>query len=147
MLISTRSRYGFRALAQLARRSADSPVSLSTIADDEYIPIRYLEQIFGKLRSAGIVCGRRGPGGGYVLCRPPDEISLLEIVDILEKNFLPVDCLDDAKDCASRIDPVTRICALQETCVTRPLWVAMRKSYRDFLHKHTIEDLIRHRIN
>ena len=146
MLISTRSRYGFRALAQLARRGHESPVSLSSIAEDELIPIRYLEQIFGKLRSAGIVCGRRGPGGGYVLCKPPSEITLLEVVEILEKNFLPVDCLDDAKDCAARVDPVTRICALQENCVTRPLWMTMRKSYKDFLQNHSIEDLIQGRL-
>ncbi len=146
MLISTRSRYGFRALAQLARREDDTPVSLSSIAEKELIPIRYLEQIFGKLRSAGIVCGRRGPGGGYVLCKPSREITLLEVVEVLEKNFLPVDCLDDAKDCTSRVDPVTRICALQERCVTRPLWIMMRKSYKDFLRNHSIEDLIQGRL-
>jgi Rrf2 family protein len=146
MLISTRSRYGFRALAQLARYENHNPVSLSTIAGEELIPIRYLEQIFGKLRSAGIVCGRRGPGGGYVLCRPPREINLLEVVDTLEKNFLPVDCLDDSKDCAGRIDPRTRICVLQGRCVTRPLWMAMRKSYRDYLRNHSLDDLIQGRL-
>jgi Rrf2 family iron-sulfur cluster assembly transcriptional regulator len=146
MLISTRSRYGFRALAQLARRHSSGPISLSAIAEEEMIPIRYLEQIFGKLRSAGLVTGRRGPGGGYTLCRPAREISLLEVVEILEKTFLPVDCLDDGNECATRIDPVTRTCALQETCVTRPLWIAMRKTYTDFLQKHTIEDLVRKRI-
>ncbi len=146
MLISTRSRYGFRALAQLARREHGNPISLSSIAEEELIPIRYLEQIFGKLRSAGIVCGRRGPGGGYVLCKLSRDITLLEVVEILEKNFLPVDCLDDAKDCAARVDPVTRICALQETCVTRPLWITMRKSYKDFLRSHSIVDLIQGRL-
>jgi Rrf2 family iron-sulfur cluster assembly transcriptional regulator len=146
MLISTRSRYGFRALAQLARKERVKPVSLASIAEDELIPIRYLEQIFGKLRASGIVSGRRGPGGGYVLCRPPGEITLLEVVEILEKNFLPVDCLDDAKDCAARIDPATRICVLQEGCVTRPLWMMMRKSYKDFLRANTIEDLINGRL-
>jgi Rrf2 family protein len=147
MLISTRSRYGFRALAQLARNQSSGPVSLSAIAEDELIPIRYLEQIFGKLRSAGLVAGRRGPGGGYMLCRSADEITLLEVVEILEKNFLPVDCLDDSGECAARVDPETRICSLQETCVTRPLWIAMRARYKDFLGRHSIEDLILYRID
>jgi Rrf2 family iron-sulfur cluster assembly transcriptional regulator len=146
MLISTRSRYGFRALAQLARKRDGVPVSLSRIAEDEMVPIRYLEQIFGKLRASGIVAGRRGPGGGYVLCRPPGEITLLEVVEILEKNFLPVDCLDDSNECGVRIDPETRTCVLQDRCVTRPLWMMMRTGYQEFLRSNSLEDLLQGRL-
>ena len=146
MLISTRSRYGIRALTQLAKRENVQPVSLSSIAEAELIPIRYLEQIFGKLRTAGIVCGRRGPGGGYVLCRPPAEITLFDVVSALEKDFLPVDCLHESAECVGRRDPGSTDCVLQEQCLTRVLWITMRKGYRNYLSKHTIEDLIMRRL-
>jgi len=147
MLISTRSRYGIRALTQLAKRDNVEPVSLSSIAESELIPIRYLEQIFGKLRSAGIVCGRRGPGGGYVLCRPPTEITLFDVVSALEKDFLPVDCLQESSECVGRREPGSKQCVLQDQCLTRVLWITMRTGYRNYLSSHTIEDLIMRRLS
>jgi len=141
MLISTRSRYGIRALTQLAKRDNVQPVSLSSIAESELI------QIFGKLRSAGIVCGRRGPGGGYVLCRPPTEITLFDVVSALEKDFLPVDCLQESSECVGRRNPESKNCILQDQCLTRVLWITMRKGYRNYLSGHTIEDLIMRRLD
>ncbi|MBN1433665.1 Rrf2 family transcriptional regulator, partial [Candidatus Fermentibacterales bacterium] len=84
MLISTRSRYALRALTELIRLSDGGPVSLGVLAERQEIPLRYLEQIFGRLRAAGLVKGKRGPGGGYVLTRPSEQIPLIEIVAALE---------------------------------------------------------------
>ena len=92
MLISTRSRYAFRVLARMTRMMREDkkqPVSLALLSEQEQVSVRYLEQIFGLLRSRGIVKGKRGPGGGYVLGMPPREITLFDVVDVLEADFLP----------------------------------------------------------
>ena len=93
MLISTRSRYGLRALVRLASLEDEAPVSLAKVAEEEGIPIRYLEQIFIRLRDNGMVKGLRGPGGGYSLGTPPDSITLLSVISALENDFLPTNCV------------------------------------------------------
>ncbi|MBD3369383.1 Rrf2 family transcriptional regulator [Candidatus Fermentibacteria bacterium] len=140
MLISTRSRYGLRALIQLALAEEDQPLSLSVIAEKERIPLRYLEQIFGRLRITGLVKGRRGPGGGYLLSRPPEEIHLVEVVQCLETEFLPASCLSDNIECGEP-DEVTGRCALEETCRTKKLWEALRCVYHTILSENTLADL------
>ena len=102
MLISTRSRYALRVLARMARRmnmGHTMPVSLALLSEQEQVSVRYLEQIFGLLRRSGIVKGKRGPGGGYVLGMPPEEISLFDVVDILESDFLPTNCMLGETSC------------------------------------------------
>ncbi|MFO7950245.1 MAG: Rrf2 family transcriptional regulator [Candidatus Fermentibacteraceae bacterium] len=140
MLISTRSRYGLRALAELGRSDPDEPLSLASIAESELIPVRYLEQIFGKLRAVGIICGRRGPGGGYMLCRPPEEIRLYDVVNVLETDFLPINCLTDSAECGEA-DENCR-CRLEDRCVTKELWEKMRDIYFTILRENTLADLM-----
>lgn len=140
MLISTRSRYGLRALIQLALTEDEKPISLSVIAERERIPLRYLEQIFGRLRMTGLVKGRRGPGGGYLLSKPADDIHLVEVVQCLETEFLPASCLSDNIECGER-DEVTGLCALEETCRTKKLWEALRCVYYTIMSENTLADL------
>lgn len=93
MKMSTKSTYGVRALIQLARESQeDVPVRLSGIASRQNIPLPYLEQIFSKLRRAGLVLSVRGPQGGYKLAKDPTSITLRDIITVLEGPIDPVLC-------------------------------------------------------
>lgn len=141
MLISTRSRYGLRALVHLARTDRKSPVSLGGIADIEEIPIRYLEQIFGRLRSAGIVKGRRGPGGGYVLCKKPSDISLLDVIRVLETEFFHTNCMLLCPDSNVKNEEKTKGCAREEICPTRRLWSDIKGICESYLVNNTLSDL------
>ena len=144
MLISTRSRYGLRALVQIARNEKSNPMSLSGIAEVEEIPIRYLEQIFGRLRAAGFVRGRRGPGGGYVLCRDPSEISLLDVIRVLESELFHTNCVLVCPDFSSA-DKKTFSeppgCSREEDCPTKKLWTDIKTICESYLRKNTLADL------
>ena len=145
MLISTRSRYALRVLARMARmekRGENGPVSLAHLSEQEQVSVRYLEQIFGLLRGSGIVKGKRGPGGGYVLGMPPDKVSLFDVVDVLETDFLPATCMQGESGCAPgrRQD---EHCPLEDACVTRPLWLTLRSMYYSYMKDRTLEDLIK----
>ncbi|MCK5786059.1 MAG: Rrf2 family transcriptional regulator [Candidatus Sabulitectum sp.] len=144
MFISTRSRYGLRALVQLARNGQGSPMSLSGIATEEEIPIRYLEQIFGRLRTADFVRGRRGPGGGYVLSREASEISLLDVIRVLETEFFHTNCslqcpdfLEQKNDAGNKISGCTR----EDKCPTKKLWTDIKLLCETYLVKNTLADL------
>ncbi len=141
MLISTRSRYGLRALVHLARTDRSSPVSLAGIADIEEIPIRYLEQIFGRLRAADIVRGRRGPGGGYVLSRKPSEISLLDIIRVLETEFFHTNCSLLCPDSRADEEEDKSGCAREEICPTRLLWSDIKVLCETYLLNNSLSDL------
>ncbi len=144
MFISTRSRYGLRALVQLARNGQGNPLSLSGIADKEEIPIRYLEQIFGRLRSADIVRGRRGPGGGYVLSRKAAEISLLDIIRVLEKELFHANCIHQCPDFLE-VEEETGGgppgCSREDKCPTKKLWIDIKLICETYLEKNTLADL------
>lgn len=145
MLISTRSRYALRVLARMAKMmktGKNTPVSLSLLSEQEQISVRYLEQIFGKLRITGIVKGKRGPGGGYVFGIPPAEISLYDVISILETDFLPTSCLSDGANCSPSKNYEMKQCPLEKTCVTRPLWMSLRNMFDSFMKNHSLEDLI-----
>lgn len=142
MLISTRSRYGLRALAEMVRHGADKPVSLAGLAASEEVSTRYLEQIFSKLRARGIVKGRRGPGGGYTLTRPPSEIRLFDVICALESGMFTPSCIDDLPGMPPR-SKAAAPCGRIRDCVTRSLWLAMRDSCAGLLMRNTLEDLVR----
>jgi Rrf2 family transcriptional regulator, iron-sulfur cluster assembly transcription factor len=148
MLISTRSRYALRVLARMADGDREFPRSLAVLSVQERVSVRYLEQIFGKLRSSGLVKGKRGPGGGYVLGRPPDRISLYEVVSVLETEFLPASCISEGGECFTGPNARTDefLCPLEQSCVTRPLWLRLRAMYYQFMKEHTIEDLAHGRL-
>ena len=95
MRLSTRGRYGVRALAELAGYPRNQAVSLKEIAGRQGISLHYLEQLFRKLRKAGLVKSARGPHGGFFLARPARDIPVWEIVVCLEQEAAPVQCVDD----------------------------------------------------
>jgi Rrf2 family transcriptional regulator, cysteine metabolism repressor len=84
LVITTKSPYAVRALAELARRGSDTPVPIGEIAKARDIPVQFLEGLFATLRRAGVLHSQRGMKGGYSFARPPSEVSVLEVVELLE---------------------------------------------------------------
>jgi Rrf2 family protein len=90
MKISTKGRYGLRALLDLAVHSNDDTTTLAQIAERQEMSVGYLEQIFSALRKAGIVIGTKGPQGGYVLGQPADKTSVQTVLDVLEGDLFTI---------------------------------------------------------
>ena len=145
MFISTRSRYALRVLARMASmmsKDDNQPISLTLLSEQEQVSVRYLEQIFGLLRRNGIVKGKRGPGGGYVLGLPPGKIDLFRIFDVLETDFLPASCMSGEATCSPENLFSQESCSLEDTCVTRPLWIKLRNMFCSYMSEKTLQDLI-----
>ena len=97
MKLSTKIRYGTRAILELASRFGEGPIELKEIARSQEISIKYLEQVIIPLRTAGMVKSARGAKGGYSLAKPPSEICLFDVVETLEGPLYLVDCIKDSK--------------------------------------------------
>jgi Rrf2 family protein len=108
-------------------------MALQEIADLESIPIRYLEQIMSRLRRAGLCSSARGPGGGYELRRPPEDISLGEVIHVLEGRVAVVSCLDKDRDV---------VCTMEDSCITRDFWSTLSKAIQRILESISLKDLI-----
>lgn len=131
MKISTKGRYGLRAMLDLAAHGVEgTPVYLSDIAKREGLSEKYLEHIFGTLHKAGLVKALRGRKGGYLLTRLPDEITINEIITVLEGPCSLVDCVTDVKSC-----PKT------DTCVTREVWSLLGSKIEEVLTGFTLAAL------
>ena len=92
MKLSTKGRYGLRALIDLAQHGGEGPVSITSIAERQEISERYLEQLMSKLKKAGIIQSIRGAQGGYVLAKELEEVSVGEVLRALEGDLNPVEC-------------------------------------------------------
>ncbi len=135
MKLSTRGRYGVRALLDLALHERKEPVLLKDIAQRQQISLSYLEHLISPLIAAGIVRSTRGPKGGVLLARPPERIRLSEVVQLLEGSTAPVECVDKPW-----------VCARSESCVTRDVWGELKKAMNGVLESTTLQDLVdRHR--
>lgn len=118
MRLSTKSRYGLRALFDMAYNSGTEPTQVQDISRRQQISPRYLEQIFQNLKKAGILKSKRGPQGGYSLARTPDQITVLEVVRATEQDVLMVDCAGDGKRSKRRKND----CPFEGACVTQSVW-------------------------
>src|ERR671929_1151779 len=98
MMFSTKAEYGVRVLVSLAKRGGESPVPLAEIAEANVLPLAYLEHLVARLRKAGLVESRRGARGGYLLARPAGEITMAEVVEALEGEIAPIECISRAPD-------------------------------------------------
>lgn len=132
MRVSTRTRYGVRAMMALAVRHGSGPTSVREIAEDQELPLKYLEQLVSSLRAAKLVRSQRGIGGGYVLARAPEEITVADIYTSLEGPMTPVDCLADPDSC-SRV----------AICATRDVWDRAGAAMMEVLSSTTLADLAR----
>jgi len=131
MKLTTRTRYGVRALLEIARAGGDSPVSLKEIAERQSLSTKYLERLFSALQRAGLLVSARGPGGGYLLSREPAQISLREVYEVLEGSSGFVDCTTRADECK-----------VASVCVTRDVWTKMYDASMAVLESTTLLDLV-----
>lgn len=133
MKISTKGRYGLRALIDLARYSEIEPVSISSIAARQKISERYLEQLMTLMKKAGLVKSIRGAGGGYVLDREMEEISVGDVLRSLEGNLEPVECTGfDEEDS----------CEAAGGCVTKYVWQRINESINKTVNEISLKQLV-----
>ena len=137
MKLSTKSRYGVRALFDLAYNSGSLPTQVQDIYRRQDISPRYLEQIFQNLKKAGILTSKRGPKGGYCLARKPEEITLKDILLATEGASLFVDCLAVGDGRKKRKSD----CAFNGCCVTQSIWSDANNLVTDHFNTITLKDL------
>ena len=146
MQLSTRGRYAVMALADLATQQTIGcvcgPVCLAEIASRQQLSLAYLEQLFGKLRRAGLVASARGPGGGYRLARPSDRISIADIVAAVQEPTHATRCETGAGGCMA--GPV--VGAPGERCQTHDLWYELGLQISLFLQGVTLADVVSRRV-
>lgn len=131
MKLSTKGRYGLRAAVDLALFAKDEPISISTIAAREGLSESYLEQLFAKLKKAGIVLSIRGTNGGYQLARSTADISVGDVLRALEGDMVVVDCPDNESECAKF-----------GSCVTKYVWKRINNSINDTMDAMTLEEIV-----
>ncbi len=131
-MISTKGRYALRVMLDLAERTTDGPVPLKDIAERQEISKKYLEIIVKDLVKGKLIKGASGKGGGYSLCRAPQDYSVGEIIELTEGSLSAVACLSaDAEACPRA-----------ETCRTLPLWREYDKVVHDFFRSKKLTDLL-----
>jgi len=132
MKLSTRVRYGVRLMLALANNYGKEPVYLKEIAREEDISEKYLSLIIMPLRGIGLVSSVRGAYGGYNLARNPSEITLKEIVDVLEGDCSLVDCVKDPS-----------ICPRVPICVSHDIWATIGGKISETLSSITLDKMVR----
>ena len=135
MKMSTKGRYAVMALIDIAAHSHGEPVSLAEIADRQDISQEYLEQLFGKLRKAGLVDSSRGPGGGYKLARPAADTQISDIILAADEELQLTRCTGDAVDG----------CVKGERCNAHDLWSSLGRQMFSFMSAISLEDVVEKR--
>ena len=132
MRLTTKGRFAVTAMVDLTLRQARGPVTLAAISARQHISLSYLEQLFGKLRRAGLVSSVRGPGGGYNLARPAQGITVADIVTAVDETL-------DATQCGGKEN-----CHDDKRCMTHDLWATLNEKMYDYLSSVTLADLVAH---
>lgn len=139
MIFTTKAEYGVRLLVELGRQSNDSPVSLKAIAENEELPLAYLERIVALLKRADLVESTRGARGGYRLARDPESVTMDEVVLALEGTVAPMSCFvdesDDTRVLCSHVDD-------GEACATKFLWLRVQGGVTEALRRTTLAELV-----
>jgi len=142
MRLSTRGRYAVMALVEMAAREGRSqgcvngrPVTLTDIAAAQQLSVAYLEQLFGRLRRAGLVASARGPGGGYRLARPANQIPIAAVVEAADEPIVATRCEEGGPGCLGGI-----------RCLTHDLWAELGDQIRLFLGAMTLADVVEGRV-
>ncbi len=144
MRLGSKGRYAVMAMADLARHSADASVravALADIAARQDLSQAYLEQLFTRLRRQGLVVSHRGPGGGYRLARPADQLAVVEIVLAVDEPIKAVRCTSKMKQ-----GKAAGCMPGGERCLTHDLWEALGSRIHGFLAGVTLEDVIEGRL-
>ena len=132
MKLSTRTRYGTRAILELAENHGQGPLQVKIIAHRQGISVKYLEQLMAILKSAGFVRSIRGSKGGYILAKAANKIKLSDVFKSLEgPSAITVECLENESYCARTAD-----------CVARQVWAQMQEAIMAVLQSITLQDLV-----
>lgn len=130
MRLTTKGRFAVTAMIDLAMNAQTGAVKLSAISERQSISLSYLEQLFSKLRRAGLVESLRGPGGGYILAAPAEQINIAQIISAAEDRL-------DATQCGSKAN-----CHHGAPCLTHDLWENLNKTINDYLSGVTLQSII-----
>ncbi len=131
MKLSTRSRYGTRAMIDIALHGENSASQLRHIAHRQAISAKYLDHLLSSLRKAGLIISTRGRQGGYRLARPAAHITIKDIVQVLEGSLAPVECIDNPH-CCQQI----------QGCFSRDVWGKLKVEMEKVLGSISLQDLI-----
>lgn len=132
-MISTKGRYALRVLIDLAKQNSDSYVPLKDIAERQGISKKYLEIIVKEMVAGKLLTGVSGKGGGYKLCRKPEDYTIGEILELMEGSMASVACLEEgAETCPHAAD-----------CPTLPMWEEYNRMIHDFFYGKKLSDLLR----
>ncbi|MBI5018026.1 MAG: Rrf2 family transcriptional regulator [Deltaproteobacteria bacterium] len=137
MKLTTKSRYGVRAIFDIAYHAGGLPAQIKDISERQRISPRYLEQIFQKLKKVGILGSKRGPRGGYFLLKEPKDITLYEIITCAEGPIELVFCVaddDEGENCRMQ-------CEMHDECPASPLWKEIGGEIAEIFRRTTIQDL------
>ena len=133
MKLTSKGRYAVMAMADLAKNYVKEPISLTEISLRQGISIDYLEQLFLKLRKNNLVRSARGPSGGYILNRPPNEIKLLSIISAVDEKIKTVKCRKESKKgCNGK----------SIKCITHNLWDDLETHINKFFEDNTLNDIL-----
>lgn len=132
MKLSTRGRYGLKAMFQLALHYGEGPLSINSIADQQGLSNNYLEQLFSVLRKNGLIKSVRGAQGGYMLAKHPENITVGNILRVLEGDMAPAECVID--------DNIS--CDREESCVTKIVWMRIKDSINSVIDSITLQDML-----
>lgn len=130
MRITTKGRYGLRAMIRLGLDDSGKPLSVRKIASQEELSSEFLEQIFFRLKKVGIVKSIRGAGGGFLLARPPGEITILDILEAVGEEISLSPC----------ISIIESDCPKQDQCSSKRIWQEGTSLIRDFFQNTTLKD-------
>ena len=131
MRLSTKGRYGIRALLEIAMHKKNSPIQLKDIAENQEISLPYLEQLMRPLIAGGYVRSTTGPRGGVSLAKNPSDVRMIDIIQLFEGSIALVSCVDNPD-----------VCDRSSSCVTRDLWSELKDAMGDVLGSKTLQDLI-----
>ena len=132
MKLSTRSRYGTRMMLDMAQHYDQGPIQIGDIAKRQDISVKYLEQLIIPLKKANYVESVRGPKGGHMLAKPPEEVTVGEIVELLEGGINLARCIESPE-----------ICDRSDTCLTRGVWEEATRAMYDKLNSITLSKMIK----
>lgn len=132
MRLTTKGRFAVTAMVDLAMRQGRGPVTLAGISERQRISLSYLEQLFGKLRRAGVVSSVRGPGGGYNLAQPAQRVTVADLIAAVDEPL-------DATHCGGKEN-----CLDDKRCMTHDLWARLNEKMYDYLASVTLADLVAH---
>lgn len=131
MKLSTKGRYGTRALLDLALHQGEGPIILRDIAKRQEISLPYLDHLIAPLIAGGILRSVRGARGGVCLAKPPEQIKLSEVIQLVEGSIAPTECVNNPE-----------VCTRSNLCVTRDVWIELEKVMVGVLESTTLQDLV-----